>query len=561
MRTILLLFSLSLLVAGLKAAPQLQQGAVVNAASFAVSGAPNAGIAQGSLFTVFGVDLGPTTAVNASQFPLPTNLGGVSVRVSANGQNFDCPLIFVLNSQVSAILPSNVPVGTASLTVTYNGSESNAIPFPVVSRSVGVFSRSSTGAGQAVIQNYISPANQPVNAINASAQPGQIGILWATGLGASLNADDRNAPAPGNLLPLNDIAVYVGGVKAEVQYAGRSGCCSGVDQINFVVPSVVQGCYVPVVAVVNGIASNFTTMSVAANGGTCEGAFGLSTSQLDSLVTKSSIRIGSVGLTRVGIETFGINVSTETGVATFFEVSGNSLIAAGGEVNDTALALNSCTVSTYRVEDNQGGDQEPPDYLDQVKTRGLDAGATIQLSGPNGAKTLPKEANAVGVYYGQLTDPMNPLASYLSAGNYTVSNGAGGADVGGFSFNRSIPTFLNWTNRNAISNVPRNQALTVTWNPGTSTSGYVAITGFSYSVPQKAGSTFFCLADPATGSFAVPAYVLNAMVATDNGGNSPVATGTLSVGGVLVPSFFEAPGLDLGIFSVTGMNTKSVNYQ
>lgn len=561
MRKILLLLTLSLLVAaGLHAAPQLQQGAVVNAASFAVSGTPNAGIAQGSLFTVFGVDLGPTTAVNVSQFPLPTSLGGVSIRVTANGQNFDCPLIFVLNSQVSAILPSNVPVGTASIVVTYNGQTSNAITFPVVSRSVGVFTRSSTGAGQSVIQNYISPANQPVNGINASAQPGQIAILWSTGLGASLNADDRNAPAPGNLLSLNDIAVYVGGVKAEVQYAGRSGCCSGVDQINFVVPASVQGCYVPVVVTVNGVTSNFTSMSVATNGATCDGAFGLSSSQLDTLLTKQSIRIATVSLTRTRIEVLNFSTNTEVGAGLFYEVTGNSLIAAGGEIADAAMATNSCFVSSYRVSDAQNGQEEPPDYLELVKTRGLDAGAALTVAGPGGQKQLAKDQNALGNYFGLLTDPLNPLASYLTAGNYTVSNGAGGADVGAFSFNKNVPTFLNWTNRASIAAVNRSQPLTVTWTGGT-TGGLVAISGMSFSLSQKAGSVFYCLADPAPGTFTVPAYVLNSMVVSDAGGLVGVPAGSLSVGGVLEPTSFTAPTIDLGIFSVSGIDSKSVNYQ
>jgi hypothetical protein len=43
-----------------------------------------------------------------------------------------------------------------------------------------------------------------------------------------------------------------------------SGCCAGVDQISFDVPSGVSGCYVPVAAVTNGVVSNFGTISVAA---------------------------------------------------------------------------------------------------------------------------------------------------------------------------------------------------------------------------------------------------------------------------------------------------------
>jgi hypothetical protein len=83
----------------------------------------------------------------------------------------------------------------------------------------------------------------------------------------------------------------------------------------------------------------------------------------------------------------------------------------------------------------------------------------------------------------------------------------------------------------------------------------------SFSLSQKAGSVFYCLADPAPGTFTVPAYVLNAMVASDAGGLPGIAAGSLSVGGVLEPASFTAPTLDLGIFSVSGIDVKMLNYQ
>ncbi len=79
--------------------------------------------------------------------------------------------------------------------------------------------------------------------VNA-AHPGDLLFIWGTGLGP-IKTSDAGAPPVGNLdVP---VEVYVGNVKAAVSYQGRSGCCAGIDQILFTVPSGFQGCYVPVV--------------------------------------------------------------------------------------------------------------------------------------------------------------------------------------------------------------------------------------------------------------------------------------------------------------------------
>lgn len=201
----------------------------------------------------------------------------------------------------------------------------------------------------------------------------------------------------------------------------------------------------------------------------------------------------------------------------------------------------------------------PP--LDAYTIRGLDAGIAISIAGPNGQKQLTKVQGETGQYFGLLGDVTNPLSIFLTPGTYNIGNGAGGADVGAFSFTKNIPSFIDWNNRAAINNILRSQPLTITWNPGQAQSGVVVITGMSFSVPKKLGTAFFCYTDPAAGSFTVPAYVMNAMVATDNSGIPQFPAGTLSVGGAITPGFFEAPGLDLGVLSVSAIDSKSVNFQ
>ena len=62
--------------------------AVLNNYSYTLAGSPNYGIAQGSIFVVFGTFLGPAvipTLPDLSKGPLVRTLSGVAVNVTVNG--------------------------------------------------------------------------------------------------------------------------------------------------------------------------------------------------------------------------------------------------------------------------------------------------------------------------------------------------------------------------------------------------------------------------------------------------------------------------------------------
>jgi len=84
------------------------------------------------------------------------------------------------------------------------------------------------------VQNYNSPADQPVNALTEAASPGQVMILWGTGLGP-VDFDDAMTPQARSL-DIN-VEVLVGGKSANVLYKGRSPQFPGIDQINFQLPA------------------------------------------------------------------------------------------------------------------------------------------------------------------------------------------------------------------------------------------------------------------------------------------------------------------------------------
>lgn len=199
------------------AIPTIPAGGVVNSASYVAVGLPGDGIARGSMFAVFGTELGPAQFTGAPSLPLGTTLGGTSISVTVNGVTRSAFMLFSVAGQLAAVLPSDLPAGNGTLTVNYNGMTSAPVAIKVVNSAFGIFTRNQAGFGPGIVQNYVSQAEQPVNAITDAAHPGQVVILWGTGLGPITGGAnvDAGRPPVGNL-PVT-VEVWVGGKAAAVQ--------------------------------------------------------------------------------------------------------------------------------------------------------------------------------------------------------------------------------------------------------------------------------------------------------------------------------------------------------
>jgi uncharacterized protein (TIGR03437 family) len=284
------------------AQPKIFADGVRNSASYAPAGFLNTGIAQGSLFVMFGSGLSAADLQYAN-LPLPTQLGGTTVTISSGGETVSAYLLYVSSNQLAGILPSGTPLGPATITVSYQGQNSNALPITIAHRKVGFYTLNQAGSGPVVAQNFNSANDQPVNTLITPAKPGQIVTLWANGLGP-VQGDERSAPQVGKLDPLT---IYVGGIAAKVLYAGRSGCCVATDQIIIEVPAGIEGCYVPVIAVtgsfsipalvgkipVDGPSSNFVTLSISSNG-TCTDPSGLSGEEIQKMSLSPSFHLAAL---------------------------------------------------------------------------------------------------------------------------------------------------------------------------------------------------------------------------------------------------------------------------
>ncbi|MCU1233280.1 MAG: hypothetical protein JWP63_1247 [Candidatus Solibacter sp.] len=492
------------------AAPQIR--AILNAASYAQPGMPNSGIAQGSIFVVFGTELGPGNLRQATGFPLPATLGGTSIRVTVGATTVDALLVYVSAAQVAAVLPSGTPEGIGLMEVTYNGHAGQAGAFRVVRSSPGVLAQNQAGSGPALAQNFNSTADQPRNTLSRPARPGQVVTLWATGLGP-IPDNDAAVPLPRDL-NIN-LQVLVGGKPATVRYKGRSGCCSGVDQIVFEVPPGVSGCYVPLVVQIDNVASNFTTISVGgAEGGDCTDLSGISGSMLDLLQAGGSLRIGSIVLSASKSD-----FVTETGVGQFYQTG---LTWLASQVSLGLPSPGSCMVNPVTPSVSGGP---------AIPLVGLDAGRVLNVTGPKGSRQILQR---YGGMYSE-TFATGTLVQFLEPGTYTVDSAPGGVDVGPLHATITFPAEL-------TSTVQQSTAGTIVNWRGGDPAGYVVVQGSAQSL-AGVRTSFSCVERASAGQFAVPAYVLSSLP------SSPTDIVALIAAGSSAQNRFKAPGLDLGYFS------------
>ncbi|HZT39479.1 MAG TPA: hypothetical protein VFA28_16420 [Bryobacteraceae bacterium] len=550
--------------------------AVQNNYSNIIRGMPNYGIAQGSVFTIFGSNLGPAqTPVlpDLSQGPLATNLKGVTVQVTVNGTTVQAIPYYVSATQIAAILPSRTPVGTGTVTVTFNNVASSQSQITVVPAAFGIDTLNGAGTGPAVAQNA-SDGYSLLSATSA-ANPGETLVLWGSGIGPAQGDETKYPFAQVDQTNASAVQVYIGGQLVKPSYAGRSQF-PGVDQINVVVPPGVAGCNVSVVVQTgtgaSTMVSNTATIPVAASGRVCSdpASGGLTSSDLRDLLAKGTYRGGAIILGKATSQTPAISIpggptiggsvtAVDFASASFSEVIINQVNAAQALPQFQLISLGSCTV--YQVQGSQTASLNVG-----IQSKALDAG-TLSMKVPNGSTiNLTKSQNlGYSLSGSNATGSTSPLFIPDSGGQFTFSNT--GADVGPFSASITLPPAINWTNINSITDVNRGAGVTVTWDKTNPYSGFVTIMGNSYTAsnpsdPRTAiASGFQCMAPYSAGAFTVPPYVLLAMTPSMTISGVSVPTGLLSLSLSAQPVRFTAPGLDNGFIAAANSSGKLVNYK
>jgi uncharacterized protein (TIGR03437 family) len=510
--------------------------------SYLSPGLPSYGIAPGSLFIIFGSGLSDkvTPVLQSSAAPgLPLTLNHTSLSVTVNGKTTTPAIYYTSPTQIAAVLPSTTPVGSGTITVTYNGTPSAPATILVAASAFGIDTLYGTGTG-----GIVATVGSSVIVPTSSASPGQTITIWGSGLGADTANDDRTFPLKQD--NLKDAQVFIGGVSATVSYAGRSQY-PGVDQVNAVVPSV-SGCGISVVVVANGKASNFGTLPVNAGGGVCsDPESGITGTDIGTFGGQTTVRSGSVSLFQETLpqatpasspgvkpeaQTFK---TTYTADASFSSVTGSSLVTGG-----SFTSIGSCIVTQVGSSSST--------ITGTVTSKGLDAGTPITLTGGGQNVTLPVlsfgSTTEVGEYLATLTTPLAGSTAY-------TFKGPGGKDVGPFTATLTFPVPLNWTNESSITAVTESQGQLITWTGG-ATGTFVEISGSSSSSDFSVSASFVCLAPASDQRFTVPSYVLLAM---------PTGMGSLGLFNFANPVKFTATGIDYGFAEAGVLTEERVTYQ
>jgi uncharacterized protein (TIGR03437 family) len=537
--------------------PLIFNRGIFNAASFVPAGIPGGAIARGSIFSLFGARLGPTPPANANSFPLGTTLSGVAINVVQGSTTVSAIPLYVSASQINAIMPSNAPLGTASIQVVVNGSGGNLHPVRIASSDFGIFTARGIGIGPGILQNFIAADNQPINSPTITAQLGQAITLWGTGLGP-VTGGDNVAPKAGNLPVQTE--VFVGGVSAPLLYSGRTPCCAGVDQIVFTVPSAApSGCWVPVyVRTAGSTVSNFVTMAIQPSGGVCSTDV---QPQLGSIL----VRGGSFGEAIVTRATTRQDVGTSAPVDVTADYHAHFAFSPkpGPLPFNPATGLPpSGTCTAYTLQGDMLNGDPLPGMLPDAPL--LDWGASLMLNGPRGSLALssalggPLGGNA-GYLGGAISNNILSSSLFLDPGSYTLA-GTGGADVGPFSTNFTISQPVVWTNRDQLTVVNRAQPLTISWTGGESNQ-LIAIMGYGEDLPTNASAAFACIAPPGATSFTVPAAILSNLPPTRR--NPLQSKDVIYLGEVPGSSVqkINAKGLDQGMTESYLINGKTVVFQ
>jgi uncharacterized protein (TIGR03437 family) len=135
---------------------------------------------------------------------------------------------------IAAQIPFEISA-TANVVISMGAATSAPLPVTILSSAPGIFTWTENGLGQAVLVNNAD------GALNTAANPiarGQIAYFYATGLG-QMTPPVPDGSAGSTALHYANIpaTVLIGGVPAQVLFAGQAPGFTGVDQINIVIPS------------------------------------------------------------------------------------------------------------------------------------------------------------------------------------------------------------------------------------------------------------------------------------------------------------------------------------
>jgi uncharacterized protein (TIGR03437 family) len=235
--------------------PLISANGVVNAAS------SQPGLSSSQWVTIRGTNLAPVTRTLAFvNGAYPTSSDGVSVTIDGK----PAFLYYLSPTQINLVSPDLNRVGTVPVVVTKDGVPSDTINVAVGTTAPAAFL---WPGGYAVatdvnFQFKVRPGTFQGVATSA-AKPGEVIILWVSGLGPTnpAIAAGRQVPAGQLYSVANSVEVTIGGARAELFGAALASGNASLYQIALRVPALANGDH-SVITTVGGVPSVAALLTV-----------------------------------------------------------------------------------------------------------------------------------------------------------------------------------------------------------------------------------------------------------------------------------------------------------
>lgn len=204
-----------------------------------------AAVAPESIVATFGLNLAAGVSL-ASQQPLPTSLGGVTIKLrDAAGVERSAPLFFVSPAQINFQIPSGLATGSALVESFIDGQIASRGNIQINPIAPAIFTADSSGSGYpaATLLRYRGNVLVAVESVfdydpvgkgfvGHPIDPGPTGetlflVIYGTGFRQHSG--------------LGAVGVRIGGIDAQVVYAGAQGDYVGLDQLNVRIPRELAG--------------------------------------------------------------------------------------------------------------------------------------------------------------------------------------------------------------------------------------------------------------------------------------------------------------------------------
>jgi uncharacterized protein (TIGR03437 family) len=220
-------------------------------------------VAPQEIVSLFGSGIASQSA--GATLPLPTSLGGTSVRITDSAGNSQlAPLFAVSPGQANILIPSGLAAGAAKVTVLAGSASSLAGSMTIASAAPGLYSMNQDGANVAAAVALLdSASNQVTNeaVFTCTTQTPRSCLPVPLSLGAATDTLYVELYGTG-IRGAASVQCFVAGQSVPVLYAGAVSGYSGLDQVNVSIPRSLAGAgTVRVYLVADGTASNVVSLA------------------------------------------------------------------------------------------------------------------------------------------------------------------------------------------------------------------------------------------------------------------------------------------------------------